>query len=43
MAQTSPHSRDLKDVMAVSETGQLKALGFLTWFSVPDEPLACAA
>jgi hypothetical protein len=25
--------------MAVSETGQLKALGFICWFSVPDEPV----
>jgi hypothetical protein len=31
----------LKDLMAVGETGgQLKAAGFLTWFSVPDEPVA---
>lgn len=28
---------NLKDLMAVTGTGQLKALGFLTWFSVPDE------
>jgi hypothetical protein len=30
----------LKDLMAVEETGQLKAVGFLVWFSVPDEPVA---
>jgi hypothetical protein len=30
----------MKDLIAVDSTGQLKAVGFVTWFSVPDVPVA---
>jgi hypothetical protein len=30
----------VKDLIAVDSTGDIKAVGYVTWFSVPDEPVA---